>query len=213
MFEETDLPALAISKASANTMLALPGIAGNAYELEDDLRRYLALFTYLSDKAAWEYQTARQHMLAWNNEREKNGSAFMLPTPVSFSLDNCITTLHRLLRALQALSTGKNHVLMDGSARKAIETYFETVNAMRDVLHHTESRLRPDHPKHIPAGLPLTPYLAFGSGTIRLGPHSIRSAELKDMVEKVHAIALEVATRIKRFENLPKMPVTNADRS
>jgi len=47
MFDETDLPALAIGKTPANTMLAVPGIEGKAYELSDDLRRYLALFAYL----------------------------------------------------------------------------------------------------------------------------------------------------------------------
>jgi hypothetical protein len=57
------------------------------------------------------------------------------------------------------------------------------------------------------------PSLVFKSGTIKLGAHSIRSSELKDMIEKVHVIALELATRIKRFDNLPKEPVTNADKS
>lgn len=214
MFDDTDLPVLAISKTPANTMLAVPGIAGKTYELPDDLRRYLALFTYLGDKAAWDYQAARNHMLAWNDERENNKSAFILPTAVSFGIDNCIVTLHRLVRVFSAMSKGANHFLMNRSEKTLIEGYLARLADMRNALQHTEEDLvvPPSDPRHIPAGTPVFPHLPFKTATIHLGINLIRSHELKDMVERLHAMALRLAVEIKRFDNMPQNRITNADR-
>jgi hypothetical protein len=39
----------------------------------------------------------------------------------------------------------------------------------------------------------------------------LRSADLRDMVQRLHGIAVDLATAIKRFDNQPINPITNSD--
>ncbi len=203
---------LNIKDVPASTMLAVPGLAGKTYELQAHLLRYLRLFTYLSDKAAWEYKMARDHMLGFNLAIKRPGH-FATPYVVSANIDNCICTIHRLLRVFRAFTLGNHHFVISGNERKLIEGYMARIDAMRDALQHAEEHLRlPKGDKnYIPENTPIFPFLLFKSGVIKLGQHSIKAYDLRNMVQRVHTLALRLATEIKRFDNLQHNPVTNAD--
>lgn len=213
MFSDSDLPEITLAGVGANAMFGLPGVAGKSYDLPIELRRYLALFTYLSDKAAWEYNAARRSMLAFNKVRAERKDAMPSTTGISLNLDNCIVTLDRLVRVFSAFSKGENHFLMDRTEKTLIEGYLPRIKNFRNALQHTEEHLQSKNGVDplIPDGTPVFPALRFGSGKIVCGAHELRSSDLRDMVQRLHQLALGLATAIKRFDNQVAKPITNID--
>ena len=158
---------------------------------------YRRNFTRLIDKAVWEYQEARETILAQiaemnrvPEEMSKNGRVIYLFGFTSH-IENCINAVRRLYRLLERIKAEKQSPELPRELRKQIGASDKTIAKIRDAIEHMDEYI---HKDEVGVGKPV---MATGSDNwdaVVVSNYELKFEELAMVLRTMHEIALHLLT-------------------
>jgi len=159
---------------------------------------YRAVFIRLTDKALYEYNMARNAVLAQIEGRDINhplttfiGEAPFYQVVIANHLETCINATNRALDILKrVIHHSRIPFFINRVHRKNVERYFDSINDIRNTLEHiddeiSENKFKKDQPVFLT--------INEDASEARIGGEKIDLISLARVISKLHKFALELA--------------------
>ena len=175
-----------INRLLVQIMIGDPGVSKKA-------ARYRRNFVRLVDKALWEYDKAREAILA--DVAEAWGMYFIAFTD---HIETCINAASRLFKLLERIKSEKQSPAWPKELRRLLETKSKSIENIRNAVEHMDSLIRNDE---IAPGKPVMMTVSENDESIIIANHEIKFEELAMVLEKMHEVALYILT-VKKIESV-----------
>ncbi len=159
---------------------------------------YRAVFVRLTDKALYEYNMARNAVLAQIERKDIShplvttigGTPFYIVV-IGNHLETCINATRRALDILDRIIHYREFPFFINRAhRKNIERYYKRIKEMRNKLEHIEKEISKDE---IKKGQPIFLTINEDASEVKMGDEKLNLISLARVVSNLHKFALELA--------------------
>jgi len=156
------------------------------------------LYIRLLDKVLDEYSEARELIVAQIAERlrtpeemEQNGT-FIYMFKFVDHMENCISSVRRLLRFLDILKGNQDGLVLPKMVRKHIKslTRYTSIIDVRDTIEHMDERIRDDL---IQENEPVMMKITDTQDGIMIAGHSLKFSNLSTLIKKLHVLGQSMA--------------------
>jgi len=160
---------------------------------------YRAVFVRLTDKALYEYNMARNAVLAQIKRKDIGHplTTFIGGTPfyqivIANHLETCINATNRALHLLKRMKRDlRTPFFIDCNFRKQVEQFFKEIKSTRNILEHIDDAISEDM---IKKGQPYLPAINKDASEFEIGSQKLNLISLAKVVSKLHEFALELAS-------------------
>lgn len=160
---------------------------------------YRAVFIRLTDKALYEYNMARNAVLAQIEKKDifHPSTLFIDGTPIyaiviSNHLETCINATKRAVDVLTRIKCHpKFPVFINRVHQKRIEKYYKNIKLMRHKLEHVDEEILKDKIKN---GQPFFLITNKDASEAEIGDKKLNLISLAMVISQLHEIALELAS-------------------
>ena len=159
---------------------------------------YRAVFVRLTDKALYEYNMARNAVLAQIERKDIShplvtniGGTPFYPVVIANHLETCINATKRALDILKrVIRCPESPFFINRAHQKNINQYFESIKNMRNKLEHIDNEILKDE---IKKGQPIFLMINEDASEVKIGDKKLNLISLAEVVSKLHKLALELA--------------------
>lgn len=184
--KECRMPEISDLKISTLAQYIVGQLVGAGKGIDRHIEDYRKNFVRLVDKAVYEYNEARNAVVA----QIKDKQATIYVTVITNHLENCINAVKRSLNLLDRIRHHQRApFIMDRTTYRAINFYSDEVKDIRDTIEHIDERIAKDEIKNCPVALDISE----DASKATIGDKSISLICLANLIRKLHGLALETA--------------------
>jgi hypothetical protein len=150
-------------------------------------------FIRLVDKALYEYEEAREDLVA-EIEEEKNvtastGGRIIYTFGFIDHLENCINATKRLLQTVERLKSEKTYTILSRHTRRLIEGIGKDVANLRHVIEHIDEKI---HNDEIEEEEPVMLSLSRERDKVSVAGYHLELSQLALVLRKLHGIGVSL---------------------
>jgi len=167
---------------------------------DEDVNRKTALhrrvYIRLVDKAVDEYKEARNLIIAQIEERQRSAEEMTRDGRYIYMfkfidhMENCISTVRRLLRFLDILKGNQDGLLFSRTIRKQIESLTKPIVAVRDVVEHMDEKIQKDS---VQEDEPIMLKMTKAQDGVVIGGQSLKFSTLSTLIKQLHRLGHKMA--------------------
>jgi len=165
--------------------------------------RYRKNFVRLVDKALWEYDKARESILAdvarANRSIKGTGKSSSEYNFIKFTnhIETCINAVSRLFKLLERIKSEKQSPAWPRELQRLLETKGESIANIRNAVEHIDEKIQKGE---IGPGKPIMLTVSENDEALIVANYEIKFEELAMVLNKMHEIAQYILT-IKKLES------------
>jgi len=152
---------------------------------------YRRVYIRLVDKTVDEYKEARNLILAQIEEGQRNAEEMTMDGRYIYMfkfvdhMENCISTVRRLLRFLDALKANKDGLSFPREIRKQIKSLTTPIVGVRNVVEHMEKEIQKDGIKE---NEPVMIKVVDTQDGVMIGGQSLKFSTLSTLIKQFHGL-------------------------
>ncbi len=167
---------------------------------DKDINRKIVLhrrvYVRLVDKAVDEYKEARELIVAQIEEGKRsaeemtNGGRYIYMFKFVDHMENCISTVRRILRFLNALKSHKKGWTFPREIMKHIESLDKTIVGVRDTVEHMDEKIQRDA---VQENEPVMLMVTDMQDGVMIGGKSLKFSTLSILIKQLHGLGQNMA--------------------
>ena len=154
------------------------------------------VFVRLVDKAVDEYEESRHMIVAQIAEGQRSvdemarSGRFIYMLKFVDHMENCISTVRRILRFLNVLKSDQDGLPFPRPIRKDIEALTKPIVKVRNTVEHMDERIRRDE---IGEDEPVMLKVMASQDGVMIGGQTLPFSTLSSLIRKLHSLAESMA--------------------
>jgi hypothetical protein len=167
---------------------------------DNNVSRKIALhrrvYIRLVDKAVDEYEEARSLILAQIEEGQRSteemarDGRYIYMSKFVDHMENCISTVRRILRFLDILKGNQEGLLFSRTIRKQIESLTTPIVEVRNVVEHMDKKIQNDG---VQENEPVMLKVTDAQDGVVIGGQSLKFSTLSTLIKQLHGLGQNMA--------------------